>query len=78
MFIGTVLGIAFIGYEVGTNTWDAHTIVNGSLMIGAGVATIFAAPAVLTGIALYGVGDYFFDFSDSIDENLGRKSGLWE
>jgi RHS repeat-associated protein len=74
---GTVLGVGVIGYEVGTDSWDAHTIVNGSLMIGAGVATIFAAPAVLTGIAIYGVGDYFFDFGGTIDRNVGRNSGVW-
>jgi RHS repeat-associated protein len=76
--VGTLLGVGVIGYEVGTDTWDAHTIVNGSLMIGAGIATIFAAPAVLTGIALYGVGDYFFDFSGGIDNTIGRNSGVWK
>jgi len=75
--VGTVLGVGVISYEVGTNTWDAHTIVNGTLMIGAGVAAVFAAPAVLTGIAIYGVGDYFFDFGDIIDNNIGRNSGVW-
>ena len=75
--VGTALGIGVIGYEVGTDTWDAHTIVNGSLMIGAGAATLFAAPAVLTGIAIYGVGDYFFDFGGIIDRNAGRNSGVW-
>ena len=47
-------------------------------MIGVGVATFFAAPAVLTGIALYGVGDYFFDFGGAIDRNIGRNSGVWK
>lgn len=75
--VGTVLGVGVISYEVGTNTWDAHTIVNGTLMIGAGVAAVFAAPAVLTGIAIYGVGDYFFGFGDIIDNNIGRNSGVW-
>jgi len=53
---GTILGAGVQAYEYGTGTWDAHTIVNISLMVGAGVATFFAAPAVLTGIAIYGVG----------------------
>ncbi|HRH64558.1 MAG TPA: hypothetical protein PLI68_14675 [Bacteroidia bacterium] len=48
------------------------------LMLGAAAATIFAAPAVLTGIALYGVGDYFFDFSGGIDNTIGRNSGVWK
>jgi len=74
---GTILSLGVIGYEVGTNTWDAHTIVNGSLIIGAGVATVFAAPAVLTGIAIYGVSDYFFDIGGMVDNTIGRKSGVW-
>ncbi len=75
---GTLLGGGVIFSELNSNTWDAHTAVNAGLMIGAGVATIFAAPAVLTGIALYGVGDYFFDFSGEIDNAIGRNSGIWQ
>ena len=75
--VGTVLGGGVITYEVMSGTWDAHTAVNAGWMIGAGVATFFAAPAVLTGIAIYGVGDYFFDFGGSIDRNVGRNSGVW-
>lgn len=59
-----------------SGNWDAHTAINAGLMIGAGVATFFAAPAVLTGIALYGIGDYFFDFSGGIDNIIGRNSGI--
>ncbi|MFA0961215.1 hypothetical protein AB9P05_05385 [Roseivirga sp. BDSF3-8] len=66
-----------ITYEVGTDTWDAHTIVNGALLVTAGIATVFAAPAVLTGIAVYGIADYVFDVSGMIDANVGRNSGLW-
>lgn len=33
---------------------------------------------VLIGIAGYGIGDYFFDFSGSIDKAVGRKSELWK
>ena len=76
--VGTVLGGGVIVYEGLSGTWDAHTIVNGGLMLGAAAATIFAAPAVLTGIALYGVGDYFFDFSGGIDNTIGRNSGIWK
>jgi RHS repeat-associated protein len=75
--VGTVLGGGVITYEVMNGTWDAHTAVNTGLMIGAGVATFFAAPAVLTGIGIYGVGDYFFDFSGIINKNLGKNSGIW-
>jgi len=75
--LGAALGIGVIGYELKYDKWDAHTVVNAGLMIGAGVATFFAAPAVLTGIAIYGVGDYFFDFGGVIDRNLGRNSGIW-
>lgn len=66
-----------IGYEVSKDSWDAHTMVNAALLVGAAAAVFFAAPAVLTGIALYGVGDYFFDFSGSIDSTIGRNSKLW-
>lgn len=44
----------------------------------AAAATFFTAPVVLTGIAIYGVGDYFFDIGDAIDRNVGRKSGIWK
>ena len=60
--MGTFLGADVQAYEYGTGTWDAHTVVNTSLMEGAGAAAVFSAPAVLTGIAIYGVGDCFFDF----------------
>lgn len=76
--LGNVLTIGVITYEVGTDNWNAHTIVNGTLLVGVGVATFFAAPIVLTGIAAYGIGDYFFDFSGSINAAVGRDSGLWE
>ena len=75
---GTALGIGVQVYEYGTGTWDAHTIVNTSLMVGVGAATFFAAPAVLTGIALYGIGDYVFDFGGALDRNVGRNSGIWD
>lgn len=46
-------------------------------MLGAATATFVGAPLVLTGIAVYGVGDYFFDFGGVIDRNVGRNSGVW-
>ena len=75
--VGILLGVGVAGYEIGTWTWDAHTAVNITLMGGVAAATFFAAPAVLTGIAIYGVGDYFFDFGGTIDRNVGRYSGVW-
>ncbi len=74
--VGTLLGVGLAGYEIGTGTWDAHTAVNIAVMGGATAATFFAAPAVLTGIGIYGVGDYFLDFGGAIDRNVGRNSGL--
>ncbi|MDP3929630.1 MAG: hypothetical protein Q8R57_11455, partial [Bacteroidota bacterium] len=75
--VGTVLGVGVASYEIGTGTWDAHTAVNIGLMLGAAAATFVGAPAVLTGIAVYGVGDYFFDFGGKIDRNVGRNSKVW-
>ena len=75
---GTVLGVGVIGYELYSDTWDAHTIGNGALIVGAGVATFFCAPAVLTGIAIYGVGDYFFDLNGIVDKYIGRKANVWK
>lgn len=74
---GTLLTLGVIGYEVHEDLWNAHTIVNGSLLVVTAAATFFAAPAVLTGVALYGIGDYAFDFSGKIDSGVGRDSGLW-
>ncbi|WP_293930696.1 hypothetical protein [Sphingobacterium sp. UBA6645] len=75
--VGTVLSVGVIVYELENKTWDAYTVVNGTLLVGAGVATAFGAPVVLTGIAIYGVGDYFFDFSDKIEKAVGRTSPIW-
>lgn len=76
--VGAVLQVGVIYYEASNDKWNAHTYVNGTLLVGAGVATFFAAPAVLTGIAVYGVGDYFFDFGRTIDKTIGRDSQIWE
>ena len=74
---GTALGASVQIYEYISGTWVAHTIVNTVLMAGAFLATIYAAPAVLTGIAIYGVADYIFDFDKMLDNNIGRQSDLW-
>jgi len=60
--VGTVLSVGVIVFELENKTWDARTVVNGTLLVRAGVATAFGAPVLLTGIALYGVGRLFFRF----------------
>jgi hypothetical protein len=35
------------------------------------------APVVVAGIALYGIGDYIFDFSEKINSTVGRKTSIW-
>lgn len=75
--VGTALTLGVIAYEFGTDRWDAHTVAN-TVMLGAGVAaTVLGAPIVLTGIAAYGIGDYFFDFSGKIDSTVGWNSNIW-
>jgi RHS repeat-associated protein len=76
--VATTLTIGLQAYEYGTGTWDAHTIVNSTLLVAGGVATTFGAPAVLTAVAVYGIADYTFDISDKLDQSIGRKSGIWE
>ncbi|WP_299431047.1 hypothetical protein [uncultured Maribacter sp.] len=76
--IGNVLTTGNIFYEVVSNTWDAHTVVDGVLLVVAIGATTFGAPMVLTGIAIYGILDYAFDISETIDRHFGRDSGLWD
>jgi RHS repeat-associated protein len=76
--IGTALSIGVIGYELTTDTWNAHTIIDGALLIGAGAAVVFGAPAVLIGIGVYGVLDYAFDISGKVDKAIGRESGVWD
>ena len=75
---GTALGVVVQAYEYGSGTWDAHTVVNTVLMVGAFAATFYAVPAVLTGIAIYGVADYVFGLDDMIDRTIGRGSELWK
>lgn len=82
--IGTALTAGVTAYEIGTDTWDSHTIINGTLLVGTAVATFVTAPAVvaaapfiLSAIAVYGVADYMFDINDKVDANFGRKSTFW-
>lgn len=76
--IGNVLSAGTIGYELYTDTWDAHTVVDGALLVVGIAAATFGAPAVVVGIAVYGVLDYFFDISEGIDNTFGRDSGFWD
>ncbi len=76
--VGVAATVGVIGYELTTGTWDTHTVVNGGLLIGTGVATFFGAPVVLGGIAVYGVADYVFDIGDTLDSHIGRTSDLWK
>jgi hypothetical protein len=53
-------------------TVKSSSIVNGILM---GVA--FINPVVGGAVLIYSIGDYFFDFSGSIDEKFGEHK-LWD
>lgn len=74
---GSILTGGVILYEATTDNWDAHTFVNAGLLVGGVAATVFGAPVVLTGIALYGIADYTFDLSGKIDATVGRNSNIW-
>ncbi|MCW1961284.1 hypothetical protein [Chryseobacterium viscerum] len=83
-YVGTALTAGVTLYEFGTDTWDAHSIVNLGLLGATAVATfatapviVAAAPAILAGIAIYGVADYMFGVSDQLDKSIGRKSTIW-
>jgi len=39
---------------------------------------VFLKVGMITGLAIYGILDFAFDFGDIIDENFGRDSELWE
>jgi RHS repeat-associated protein len=79
--VGNLLSAGKIVYEVSTSQWDAHTVIDGTLLVGtAVVATVAAAPVVAVvavGAAIYGALDYFFDIGDKVDKSVGRKSGIW-
>ena len=74
--IGNFLQGAIIVYEVKTDQWDAHSVVNGVLLVGGIFATAFAAPVVLIGIGVYGIADLVFDVGGKIDNIVGRNSGV--
>ena len=84
--VGMVLTSMSIGMELKNNTWDAHTVINGVLLVvtaaglvlaGTAAAPVLAAAGAV--IAIYGVLDFAFDLSGQvIDPAIGRKSGLWD
>ena len=81
--LGNALSAGTIAYEIGTDTWDAHTVVDGGMLVAGTAATVFLASnpvgwAILGGIAIYGVIDFAFGTNDIIDEKIGRNSGLWD
>lgn len=75
--LANVLTIGTIGYETATDTWDAHTIVNGGILVVGITAAAFGAGVIVTGIAVYGLLDLVFGISEEIDDVFGRKSSLW-
>jgi len=83
--VGTALSVGVTAYEFGSDTWDAHSVINAGMITATAIATfatapaiVAAAPFILGGIAVYGVADYMFNISDKIDENVGRESSLWD
>nr|WP_262484562.1 RHS repeat-associated core domain-containing protein [Chryseobacterium sp. RU33C] len=75
--IGTALTVGVTFSEYYNNEWTAHTVVNTALLAGTLAATVFGAPAVLTGIAIYGIADYTFGIGDKLDSEFGRGSIFW-
>lgn len=84
--LGMGLTLMNIGIEVETGAWDAHTVVNGVLLVvtaaGLVLAGTAAAPVLAVAgavIAVYGILDYSFDIGQTyIDPAIGRKSHLWD
>jgi hypothetical protein len=79
--VGNLLSAGNIAYEIKTDSWDAHTVIDGALLGTALlVGTVAGAPvvaAVAIGCAIYGVLDYYFDVGDKVDAAIGRKGSLW-
>jgi RHS repeat-associated protein len=79
--IGNMTAAGNIIYEVSTDQWDAHTVIEGTLVVGAAaVVSVAAAPiavAVAVGVLTYGALDYFFDIGGKVDATVGRNGSLW-
>jgi len=84
-YVGTALTAGVTLYELGTDTWDAHSLINVGIFATTAIATFAtalaiaaAAPFILAGVAIYGIADYTFDIGDNLDKNIGRKSTVWK
>ncbi|WP_367399309.1 RHS repeat-associated core domain-containing protein [Chryseobacterium sp. S0630] len=75
--VGTALTVGVTFSEYYNDEWTAHTVVNTALLAGTLAATVFGAPAILTGIAIYGIADYTFGIGDKLDSEFGRGSIFW-
>ncbi|MBI9056324.1 MAG: hypothetical protein JEZ01_01005 [Labilibaculum sp.] len=76
--LANYLSAGTIGYEVLTDTWDAHTIVNGCILVVGIIAVSATSAPIVIGIAIYGLLDLVFDVGDGIDDLMGRDSGFWD
>ena len=80
--VGNLLTAGNIAYEIKTDTWDAHTVIDGAILgTTVVVASIAAAPvvaAVAVGAAIYGALDYFFDIGEKVDVTIGRNGSAWK
>ena len=75
--VGTALTVGVTFSEYYNDEWTAHTVVNTALLAGTLAATVFGAPAILTGIAISGIADYTFGIGDKLDSEFGRGSIFW-
>lgn len=75
--LGNALTAGTIGYEVLTDTWDAHTVVNGCILAVGIIAVSAGSAPIVVGIAIYGLLDLVFDVSGGIDDVFGRDSNFW-
>ena len=83
---GMGLTFANIVIEARNDKWDAHTLVNGTMLVVSAAGLVFVSAAATpvfavagTVIVIYGVADYAFDIGENIiDPAIGRKSGLWD
>ena len=84
--VGIGLSIAKITYEVKTSSYDAHTFVDGGMVVvsiaGIGLTVLAAGtapawvPVAGAVILVYGLLDYAFDVGSSVDAAVGRDSRL--
>lgn len=85
---GMGLAAAKITYEASTDKWNAHTFVDGGMLlvtVAGVVATILAGgtapiwvPIAGAVILIYGLADYAFDLGGQLDQSVGRHTALWK